>query len=278
MTNSLAHQSQAFYIVRDRKRKRIVLAIRGTWSAHDVLTDLCCTPEEYFAGRKRLRAHNGMLTAARGVSLLAEDVVAQELEDHPDYSLMLVGHSLGGSAAAVLGTLWAERFRHVDVNVYTYGPACVFPESFHDEYKGVNIVSVLLDGDPFSCLSLGHVADVSGALDYLCEDRDLRRLIIARTEDRLHQLSTSDLVWCSRTMSDIKRSIVVTDKLYAPGKLLFIHRKSKHSKHADCSVQEVTPSFFHFWKLGPRMFDLTRHAPKVYETSLRKSIVRAKQH
>ena len=219
-----------------------------------------------------------MLTAARGVALLSEDVIAQELEDHPDYSLLLVGHSLGGSAAAVLGTLWAETFRKVNVSVYAYGPACVFPESFHDDYKGANIVSVLLDGDPFSCLSLGHVADVSGALDYLCEDRDMRRLIITATDDRLDRLGAEDLEWCSRTMADIKRSIVLTDKLYPPGKLLFIHKKSKHSKQPDCSVGEVTPSFFHFWKLGPRMFDLTRHAPKVYETSLRKAITRAKHH
>jgi len=265
---------KAFYIVRDRKRKRIVLAIRGTWSAQDVLTDLCCTTEEYSIGRKeRLSAHSGMLTAARGVALLAEDTIVQELKDHQDYTLLLVGHSLGGSAAAVLGTLWAETF--ANVTVYCYGPACVFPESL--ECKGANIVSLLLDGDPFSCLSLGHVADVSGALDHLCEKTDLRRLIIARTDEPLRRLHESDLEWCSQTMAGILEASR-TEKLYPPGRLLFIHKKSKHFSKPDCSVQEVPPSFFLYWKLGPRMFDLTRHAPKVYESSLRKSIARLKHH
>ncbi|CAJ1952989.1 unnamed protein product [Cylindrotheca closterium] len=282
----------AFYIVRDRKRKRIVLAIRGTWSAQDLMTDLCCTTEDYlsasssssnsiFGGGKqqRLRAHSGMLTSARGVALLAEDVIAEELDNHADYSLLVVGHSMGGSAAAVLGTLWAERFQHANVTVYAYGPACVFPESFHDNYKGANIVSMLLDGDPFSCLSLGHVADVSGVLDYLCEDTDMRRLVVAHTEEPLKRIRSQDLEWCSRTMADIKRGLCLTEKLYPPGQLLFIHKKkSKYSKQADWSVHEVPPSFFQYWKLGPRMFDLTRHSPKVYETTLRKSIGRAKHH
>lgn len=252
------------------------------------MTDLCCTTEDYYASSsagnnsrrgKALRAHSGMLTAARGVALLAEDLIAQELDDHADYSLLLVGHSLGGSAAAVLGTLWAERFPRSNVAVYAYGPACVFPESFHDDYKGANIVSVLLDGDPFSCLSLGHVADVSGALDYLCEDTDLRKQIVVHTSDKLKHISSRDLEWCSRSMADIKRGLTLTEKLYPPGKLLFVHKKCKHnSKQADCSVQDVAPSFFQYWKLGPRMFDLTRHSPKVYETSLRKAIARAKHH
>jgi hypothetical protein len=90
----------AFFIVRDETRKRLVLSIRGTWSPHDVLTDLCCTPEDYTVGKRQHQAHNGMLEAARGVASIAQELIAQELEEHPDYSLLLVGHSLGGSVAA----------------------------------------------------------------------------------------------------------------------------------------------------------------------------------
>jgi hypothetical protein len=90
----------AFFIVRDETRKRLVLSIRGTWSPHDVLTDLCCTPEDYIVGKRQHQAHNGMLEAARGVDSMAQELIAQELEEHPDYSLLLVGHSLGGSVAA----------------------------------------------------------------------------------------------------------------------------------------------------------------------------------
>jgi hypothetical protein len=92
----------AFFVVRDetRKSKRLVLSIRGTWSPHDVLTDLSCTPENYTVGKRQHQAHNGMLEAARGVASMAQELIAQELDEHPDYSLVIVGHSLGGSVAA----------------------------------------------------------------------------------------------------------------------------------------------------------------------------------
>jgi hypothetical protein len=86
----------AFFIVRDVSRKKIVLAIRGTLSTRDVLTDLCCTAEDFETGGRGLhRAHHGMLESARGIAEVAEEVVKQELEENPGYSLVIVGHSLG---------------------------------------------------------------------------------------------------------------------------------------------------------------------------------------
>jgi hypothetical protein len=255
----------AFYIARDRERKRIVLAIRGTLSAHDVLTDLCCTPEDYFVSSRRHRAHNGMLAAARGVASQAEEIVAQELEDHPDYNLLLVGHSLGGSVAAVLGALWKEEFP--GVTVYAYGAACVAPLG---DLDGANIVSVMSDGDPFSCLSLGHVADVSFALAYLCDDPDLRTTILMRTDGPVDGQEQRDLQWCSKTMEKIHEQMV-GEKLYPPGRLLFLSSPTKKSHM--CEVKEVPPNFFRDLKIGPRMFDLSRHVPRLYEARLRNSVL-----
>jgi hypothetical protein len=216
-----------------------------------------------------------MLEAARGVASLAKETIQQELQDHPDYNLLLVGHSLGGSVAAILGTLWEKTFSFCNVTVYAYGPACVSPTLMNDN-TGTTIVSVLLEGDPFSCLSLGHVADVSGALDYLCQHPDLRSAIRMRTDGPVHQLESRDLEWCSQRMEEMQENMILGEKLYPPGRLLFIH-KSKHTKRDDCEIEEVPPEFFRYWKIGPRMFDLSRHVPRLYEASLRRGIAKTQK-
>jgi hypothetical protein len=186
----------AYFLVRDHAKQTLVLCVRGTYSAHDVLTDLCCTAEEFeplspppvskstrltttrvvvssddtsnniqeqksgekswtvltvipdlyfdiaeycctitsslssvfLDRRQRCCGHHGMLQAARALHQDAEALVRAELEAHPDYSLVLVGHSMGGGVAALLGTLWEDVFgEHRIGAVYLYGAPCVAP-------------------------------------------------------------------------------------------------------------------------------------------------------
>lgn len=104
----------------------------GTLSHRDVLTDLCCTAEEFSAkndtpsGEKKeiqAKAHQGMLEAARKVSEQALSTIATQLAAHPDFKLVIVGHSLGAGTAAVLGTLWQDTFP--GLVVFAYGSPCV---------------------------------------------------------------------------------------------------------------------------------------------------------
>ena len=203
-----------------------------------------------------------MLEAARGVAALAEDIVISELRQYPDYSLLVVGHSLGGSVAAVLATLWEEKFPNI--HVYAYGAACVTTET--GTKSRAKIVSVMGEGDPFSCLSLGHVADVSVALAELCDNPDLRTTILMRTDGRLEDMDERDLVWCSSTMQELRRSMK-GEKLYPPGRLLYLSKPDKRQRHV--YAREVPTHFFQDLVIGPRMFDLSRHVPRLYETRLR---------
>jgi Lipase (class 3) len=290
----------AFFIVRDPRRKKLVVGIRGTWSAKDLLTDLCCTPEEYHVSSSSLssingdatlrthKAHRGMLEAARGVDVLARDVIAKELKADPSLSLVIVGHSLGGSVAAVLGTLWEGSFPHI--HVYAYGPACVTPSMEYNHISNggkttVTIVSAINEADPFPVLSLGHVADVSHALARLCDNPELRCTILIRTDGRLKDMDERDLEWCSETMQGLRESMV-GEKLYPPGRLLYLaRRRPRHNNkkgfgirnpppprtsknEPQCRAIEVPSTFFHDLVIGHRMFDLTRHVPRLYEKQL----------
>jgi hypothetical protein len=251
--NARAPHQPAYFIVRDHARQAIVLCVRGTWSAHDLLTDLRCTAQYFdvdgianisayggnsnnwsvlcFAEKfylrlfdQKRRGHHGMLEAARAVLRETKAFIEKELCDYPGYSLVLVGHSLGGGCAALLGTLLERRYP--DLQVYIFGAPCVAPENakLHP-----NIVSVVLEGDPFSCLSLGHVADVSTGLARLCEDPLLRNDILLRSSTAGSSMSDSDVKWCCSVMAML-RKLMTAEKLFPPGRILLLSSGKKVSK------------------------------------------------
>ena len=216
-----------------------------------------------------------MLEAARGLASSAQEIIEKELQANPDYELVLVGHSLGGSVAAILGTLWADKFGFANISVFAFGAACVFPlddSSRELEEKGLKIFTVLLDGDPFSSLSLGHVAEVIFALDYLCQDPELRSTVLMRTDGTTEQLDERDLEWCSQRMEEI-RDQAASEKLFPPGRLIFLpYKKKGHDKR---KIREVSPSFFQYWVPG---FDLSRHVPRLYEAKLKQALAASYRH
>lgn len=128
LTNPITYMllHQAFFLVKDVDRKTLVLSIRGTMSPRDILTDLCASSENFFVeDRSDLieigdieseggacnttdlkmpttspimvgRAHKGMVDAAKYVARITGKIISDELRSAKEYSLVVVGHSLGG--------------------------------------------------------------------------------------------------------------------------------------------------------------------------------------
>ena len=138
----------AYFIVREDSKKHIVLCIRGTLSTRDVLTDLCCTSELFIPISSKeskdstASAHNGMYEAAMSVSKHTQSTIESLKLKYPDYEVIIVGHSLGGGTAAVLGTIWLKLFP--GLKVYCYGCPCVGMSYFLPIYvKNIsNLISV----------------------------------------------------------------------------------------------------------------------------------------
>jgi hypothetical protein len=273
-----------YFIVRDQSKQKIVLCVRGTWTPHDILTDLGCTAEDFEVrsptkylwntSSKRLRAHHGMLESARALLRVVEPILEKELESNPNFSLVLVGHSMGGGVAALLGTLLESTFPKLVV--YAYGAPCVAPIDTRPT-GDANIISIINEGDPFCCLSLGHVADLSVGLSHLCEDSELRTDILIHTEGRIDEMDRCDLEWCSKTLQTL-RLRMTAEKLFPPGRILLL-AKSSHDQEDEFLLPRllhVPADQFRDLAISPRMFDLTRHVPSLYESSLNGILARSK--
>mmetsp|Transcript_8296 Transcript_8296/g.17707 ORF Transcript_8296/g.17707 Transcript_8296/m.17707 type:complete len:462 (-) Transcript_8296:39-1424(-) len=186
------------------------------------------TPPPLMVGR----AHKGMVDAARSVARMTGRIISDELNSHPDYSLVIVGHSLGGGVAAVLHYMWQRRFSNRGIRSFGYGSPCVFPLNITRgglESDNINITTVMGTGDPFATISLGHIADVTKALSKLCQDRGLRKEILKRTgvvggltslmdKRKDNRMTREDYEWCNNAMTFLRKQMD-SEKLYPPGKI-----------------------------------------------------------
>ena len=251
----------AFFIVREKSLHRLVFCIRGTSSSQDVLTDLCCVAEDYETGAAgKHRAHKGILTSARRLAAMTEDIVANELEANPDFSLVIAGHSLGGGVAAVLGSLWEKRFPRI--KVFCYGTPCV--STIHSKPTiDQHIISVIGEGDPFATLSLGHVANASTAIEQLCKNSELRKEILSRTGLASKKRTTDDMSWYKETMYNIRVNMIA-ETMLPPGRIIYLIQKPDGS----VASKELKPDYFRDPRVHVRMLDLSKHIPAVYESLL----------
>lgn len=97
-----------YYIGVDTRNKLVVLGIRGTHTVHDIVTDMVSlsNQEVSFDG---FQVHFGTVEAARWFFCHELETLRKCLEKHEGFGLRLVGHSLGGAAAALLAIMLRKR-------------------------------------------------------------------------------------------------------------------------------------------------------------------------
>ncbi|RDW57420.1 uncharacterized protein DSM5745_11504 [Aspergillus mulundensis] len=122
--------------------KRIVVAFRGTYSIPNAIVDLSLYPQEYVpftVGNDTdddtpdcidCWVHLGFMNAWQSTRTIIMDTISALIDEYPDYTLTLVGHSLGGAVAALAGT--EMQLRGWNPVVTTFGEPRVGNQAFVD--------------------------------------------------------------------------------------------------------------------------------------------------
>ncbi|XP_056433318.1 diacylglycerol lipase-beta-like [Gadus chalcogrammus] len=151
-----------FFVALDHKREAILVAVRGTLSLKDVLTDLSADcenlPVDGVSGT--CYAHKGMSQAARYIyrKLVNDGILNQAFAIAPEYKLVITGHSLGGGTASLLAVLLRHSFPNLQC--YAFSPPGGLLSKALADYSKDFVVSVVLGKDLVPRLSIPNMEDL----------------------------------------------------------------------------------------------------------------------
>jgi sn1-specific diacylglycerol lipase len=154
--NDISHKPYGVFV--DHQKGWIVIAVRGTLSLEDCVTDAACEPEEMVAAGnefgfngENLWAHGGMLKVALhirreldrsgtlrkifGGSHASHQTPLTEAGNTSSYNLVITGHSLGAGAAVILSMLLKNEYP--EIKCFAFG----VPGSVLDEQSSTAVSS-----------------------------------------------------------------------------------------------------------------------------------------
>lgn len=175
----------AFTVLVDHKTKCLLLLIRGTHSIKDTLTAVTGAVVPFHhtvvheGGVSDLvlgYAHCGMVAAARWIAKIATPCIIKALDEHPDYKLKIVGHSLGGGTAALLTFILREQKELSSTSCVTFAPAACMTWELAESGVGV-ITSVINGADLVPTFSAASVDDLRVEVTASAWLNDLRNQI-----------------------------------------------------------------------------------------------------
>ncbi|KAG7261744.1 hypothetical protein CRUP_021353 [Coryphaenoides rupestris] len=151
-----------FFVALDHKREAILVAVRGTLSLKDVLTDLSADcenlPVDGVFGTTY--AHKGISQAARYIyrKLVNDGILNQAFSIAPEYKLVITGHSLGAGTASLLAILLRNSFP--TLQCYAFSPPGGLVSKALADYSKDFVVSVVLGKDLVPRLSIPNMEDL----------------------------------------------------------------------------------------------------------------------
>ncbi|XP_072916246.1 diacylglycerol lipase-beta [Hemitrygon akajei] len=151
-----------FFVALDHKKETVVVAVRGTLSLEDALTDLCtdCETVNVSGVTGESLAHKGILQAATYIykKLMNNGILSEAFAVAPEYKLVVTGHSLGAGAAAVLAILLHASFP--TLRCYAFSPPGGLLSKALADYSRGFVLSVVLGRDLIPRLSLPNIEDL----------------------------------------------------------------------------------------------------------------------
>ncbi|KAJ9074043.1 hypothetical protein DSO57_1010132 [Entomophthora muscae] len=110
----------------DAAREQILLGFRGTASSTNWEANLNFNKKKFGPGL----VHEGFKELTNALQLKYREYLIELLQLNPTYSLVVVGHSLGGAIAVLSAVYMAEVVPWERISVYTYGQPRIGNEQF----------------------------------------------------------------------------------------------------------------------------------------------------
>ncbi|XP_044159534.1 diacylglycerol lipase-beta [Bufo gargarizans] len=155
-----------FFVALDHKTEAILVAVRGTLSLEDVLTDLSADCENLHTDcvEGDSFSHKGISQAASYIyrRLINDGILNQAFTVAPEYKLVIVGHSLGAGAAAVLAVQLRSSFPTLKCYAFS-PPGGLFSKALADYSKNF-IISIIVGKDLVPRLSLPNMEDLKNRI------------------------------------------------------------------------------------------------------------------
>jgi hypothetical protein len=148
-----------YMVAIDRSINSVVIAVRGTASSQDVLTDMAAQPSTEHPWGSGL-VHPGMMFAAnmtfKNVVPLLEETFAKE--EFAGFDLCIAGHSLGAGTSTLLSLLLFPTYPQLCCSAWA--TPCVVSEDFMDAdrpWASANISSFVFQDDIVTRFSTGSI-------------------------------------------------------------------------------------------------------------------------
>ncbi|XP_031401001.1 uncharacterized protein LOC116210969 isoform X1 [Punica granatum] len=266
-----------YYIGIDHRKKLVIFGIRGTHTVYDLITDIVSSGDEgvTFDGYS---THFGTAEAARWFLTHEIGTIKKCLDEHKDYKVRLVGHSLGGATAALLAIMVRKKsvkqlgFDPEIVSAVGYAtPPCVSRELA--ESCSDYVTTVVMQDDIIPRLSVASLTRLRNEIlqtDWMSvvEKEDWKSIIDLVSNAKQVVSSVQDVAWKladyakfrnnkdSMDASDRKdppkpktndgaiaiREVKVHEELLVPGTVYYLKRNTDDVKGGE---------FFTLWKRHP---------------------------
>ena len=275
-----------FYVAMDYDNEAVVIALRGTLSLHDIVTDMVAVEEEIEVAVNHdgsMLAHKGILHTALWLQGILRDkeILETAFSRGPNYKLIIVGHSLGAGCAALLAMLLRQDYPNLCCFAYS-PPGCLNEPAA--EYTKQFVTSVTLGKDLVARFGLATAFslknDIVTMLQQCCKPKYrilLEGLVetlskcIGRTQ--VFDAGSDDTVLEETPLftSTSSPPMASTKPLLLPGRIIHI-RVTDNAKICLCSARNkqaywVTADSFCSIKVSPEM--IRDHFPNVLYNNMK---------
>ncbi|XP_064641653.1 diacylglycerol lipase-beta-like [Lineus longissimus] len=149
-----------FYVAYNHKDKTVMLVSRGLMSLKDTVTSLTVQSEPIEFSElpdEPNEAHSGIMKTARYIKCKSEEYLQEAFQEHPDYTLVLTGYSLGAGLSACLALLYHSQYP--TLKCYSFaGPPVLTPALA--QYAQAFICSVVFAKDMIPRMSRVNMDDL----------------------------------------------------------------------------------------------------------------------